>query len=233
MNVRELWIFSIASIVPSLALAQDAPMEEAVEEAPPEATEMQADAPAAATGDAERPAGMAMGVGLGWTEGSGASVAPDTAAGRLRLEGGLTLEPSVGFHREKTTADNDDIVSDTRLVLAAQARKPIASKGAVDFLGIGVVSIERETNLEDPDGSDNNLTTTVQTIGLHWGIGAEWFVKSNLSIGFDITNPLFVTTSTKFDPETGDGAETSTQTIALIFDPLDKATGRAMITLYQ
>lgn len=169
-----------------------------------------ASAPAADTSVATRPEATALGFGLGWTLPGASSVfTPNTAAVRVRL-GRLTLEPAFTLRgaggttrsdisttlpsQPTTTVDDEDRGSGYELGLTLGARFDMLTRGPLDLVGIvggrfGVASSRTQANVDQTDQL-NERRESVTSGGLDWGLGVVWFLRHNLSLSADVTNPL-------------------------------------------
>jgi hypothetical protein len=170
---------------------------------------------------AARPEGVSLGFGAGWTFPGAASVfTPDTAALRLRL-GGVTLEPAFTFRGNGTGTREDESVTlpnqtpqtgetenragGYNLGLNLSARFDLASRGPLDLVGIlggrfGLGSTLTQLNVDQTDQRNEQRATTTSA-GLDWGLGVVWFLRQNLSVSADVTNPLVTYSVQRTDNE--------------------------------
>jgi hypothetical protein len=147
---------------------------------------------------AGRPEGLTIGLGLGVQAPQGA-FGLNAVSARLRLASGLTLEPIVigSFNQSVDVNNNNGVITETDidtavLTAAVGVRYPLASRGPVDLLILGVPAITITNTDVDPDGDNNNTTIKTRDLSLNWGIGLEWFIRPNFSFSLNALNPLVV-----------------------------------------
>ena len=164
-------------------------------------------APSAPAGG--RPEGLTFGLGAGFAMPQG-NFAPNVVSARLRLGSGLTLEPIIIGSFDQQTDENDIggvvVITETNateLTLAVGVRYPVASRGPVDFVVLGVPAINFNKVTIDPDGDNNNITTSSRAILVDWGIGLEWFIRPKFSTSFNALNPLLVVNAVEVNDEAG------------------------------
>ncbi|MBA3456116.1 MAG: hypothetical protein H0T42_23660 [Deltaproteobacteria bacterium] len=226
------WAFALISIAATgdLATAQPDPMApppgDPVEPAPePMEPPRPPDPPPPvaapeSTGDAnaDRPEGLAIGIGLGYLLPSSLET-PNITSVRVRLAGGLTLEPQVVLGNttvKREAADDDEKDSSTELTIAAGMRLPLVRHGKVELELLASVGLSNQT--DNPDGADNNRKITA--IALGWGVGVSYWYSRHWCISFAAGNPLVSFTKvTNEQPEPLDETSTTTTAIGAIFDP--------------
>jgi hypothetical protein len=158
----------------------------AAPEPPPRPPSAEALAPA--DDDTDRPDGMSIGIGAGYDLPADV-LTPNTTSVRFRLASGLTFEPSVSITRqESSTSDNfgDTESGSFELSAAALVRLPRQIRGPVDLVFVGGAGFG--LTMFDPDGPDNNTTTT--SAALIWGLGLEYWITEHWSVSLTGTNPL-------------------------------------------
>jgi hypothetical protein len=201
----------LAFLLPnSLGLAQEIPAENTTS-APPATVEVK---PAE---DAQVPRG-AIGIGAGWRFPGGDIQVPNVASVRFRFHSGLTLEALVHAGFELTSTDTNT-ERDLEISGEGLLRIPLARKGPFELpllVGAGL-SITSSTN--DPDGDDNDTTTTAFGVEGVWGIGIDWFFTSRASFSMSALNPAVRFTSTSTDGPIPSTSSTNFE-IAAIFEPV-------------
>lgn len=166
---------------------------------------------------AGRPDGFSIGIGLGWDLPADLQ-APNVTSVRFRLASGLTIEPVVAVAREGTSVESDFGDSDSSelgVLGAANLRMSRQIRGKVDFILLGGAGLGFTSN--NPDGPDNNSSSLL--LDLHWGIGLEYWVRSQFCLSLTGSNPLF--TFERENQENGPGMETTstTNTVGIVFAP--------------
>jgi len=215
-------------LVPSLALAQPAgggdepppppppPNPVVTQPPPPPPPQPQ---PVAKEGTEEHhPDKLAIAIGLGYLLPTSLET-PNVTSVRLRLPSGLTFEPRVAFANESQTSGMtgaETTTSTTELGLGALIRYPVIKSGRVDLEAVG--SVDVDNTKVDPDGADNNTTTT--TIGVSWGLAINYWITKHWDLSLTAENPLF--SYSKQTQEQAGGMETTTSTtnVGLIFEPV-------------
>lgn len=167
---------------------------------------------------AHRPSELAIAIGLGYALPTALDM-PNTTSVRLRLPSGLTFEPRVIIGNTSTTNDSGGGTSTsnatTQLSLATLVRLPLISHGRTDFEGLGSVGLD--TLKDNPDGDNNDTTTT--TIGFSWGVAVGYWIGPHWQVSLSAQNPLINYTSVKHQIGAGMETKTSTTSIGVIFDP--------------
>lgn len=173
-----------------------------------------AESPASTAG---RPDGFSIGIGLGWDLPADLQ-APNVTGVRFRLASGLTLEPIVVIARDGTSVEGDfgdSDSSDFGMLFSANLRMPRQIHGKVDLVLLGGAAAGFVSS--NPDGDDN--TSSSLLLGLNWGLGLEYWVRSQWCLSLTATNP-FIAYEREND-ELGPGMETTTTTnsIGVVFAP--------------
>ncbi len=131
---------------------------------------------------------MSIGFGLGWALGAADLQAPDSASVRFRLDSGLTLEPIVRLATHgQSTADGDFKDAQNEVLLGSNVRIPLKSRGKVDL--VGQIGGAFGVFISDPDGDNNNQTTT--TFVVDYGLGVDYWFNQNWCLSFTARNPFF------------------------------------------
>jgi hypothetical protein len=175
--------------------------------------------------------GRAIGIGAGWEFPTDIQV-PTLASVRFRLASGLTAEILAHLGYTTTSSgpeDAEDTVSEFEATAAALIRLPLATSGRLQLALLLGAGLGFTTTSNDPDGDDNTTTTNTFAAAGVWGLGIDWFFKSNWSLSLSATNPAVTLLSSTTDPP-GMGPDISSTAfeIAAIFDP----TVTAMVHLY-
>ncbi len=173
-------------------------------------------ATAAADNHVVRPTDFTMAIGAGWDLPSDIDII-NTASVRFRLANGLTFEPRVELSTDsnKTEVGNADTENTANaVVLSTTARYPMMSRGPTDFIVLGGVNFSRFA--ADPDGADNNSTTSVAA--LVWGLSVEWWISQRWAFSFTAINPIVSRVSTTMENAIDD-TTTTDFSFGLIFDP--------------
>jgi hypothetical protein len=156
---------------------------------------------------------------------------PNAISVLVRFTSGLTLEPRVVASQSSTTSDPgitgvpSTTDKTTDLALSALIRLPIVRHGRVQLELLGSAGFQ--VHKTDPDGPDNNTTTS--TLGLGWGLGIGYWLSRHWELSASAENPLVTRTSTSKDIGAGMQSTDTTTTIGLVFDP----TVSFMIHLYH
>jgi hypothetical protein len=194
--------------------------------APPVVAEVRT--PDDAAGDAWRPAGLAFGIGVGYVLPTSLQT-PNATSVRLRLPSGLTLEPQLVLASSSNDVDSGGGTAtnnkQTELTLASLIRYPVRAHRKVDFEAIGTVAISSQTS--NPEGDDNDRTTTVLDVG--YGVGLAYWFTRHWNLSLTATNPLITYVRLRQDMGPGVTATNKTTTVGLVFDP----TVALMIHLYD
>ncbi len=174
----------------------------------------------------DRPVGLSLGIGVGYLMPTAVDT-PNVASARVRLAGGLIIEPRVQLEYDSQT--HDDGLGDpdtskstngvTTLGLAGLLLYPMYSRGPFDFLLNGGVGVSR--TVENPDGDDNDTTYT--NFYLSWGLGINYWLSRHWSATFLVQNPLVSYGSTVHQSIDFNGdpidVKDSTLGIGATFDP--------------
>ena len=152
---------------------------------------------------------------------------PNRVSARFRMSSGLTFEPTLVLAVESDKSDDgiDSFTSSTSdLELGVLVRYPLRSRGRVDLSLIGSAGIAIVST--DPDGDDNDRTTSGVTVG--WGLALDYWLTSHWDISLTAGNPVFTTISETRELGAGMTTEQSSTTFGAIFDP----TLAVMLHLY-
>ena len=177
------------------------------------------DPPAAsvdAAGSPNRPEGMSMGIGVGYSI-PAQLLEPNLASVRFRFPSGLTVEPTLVLSTTRSTVEVGPAETETEsgeATFAANLRFPLAGRGKIDLVLIGGAGLTY--NKQSPDGPDND--TTSATFALSWGLGLDYWPKQSWCLSASATNPLFAFTRTRQEMAPQD-QKTTTLTFGAIFDP--------------
>jgi hypothetical protein len=153
-----------------------------------------------------RPTGKSLGIGAGWVFPQTLGT-PNIISARFRMEDGLTLEPNVQIDVASGSskvsgggASAKGSSSAMNLIVGAAIRKPMYSRSQVDIVGIINPFISITSSSTKPAGGTKVATSTFG-LGTGWGVGVEYWPKSQWSISFNALNPLLNigSTSTKDD----------------------------------
>jgi hypothetical protein len=171
-----------------------------------------APAPAPPVEDAStgRPVGTSLGLGIGYAFGTGTDLhQPNIASARVRFASGLTFEPSVVLGMQSThSGATDSTNSVTQIDVGTGLRFPLAHRGKFDFELLGVVGIG--VSVDNPDGDDNNTTTTRFDVG--WGLAVSYWLTQHWDFSVGAHNSLFSYTYTK--AEAADDGDSSFAVLA-------------------
>jgi len=173
--------------------------------------------PSSDPGDDHRPEGYSTGIGFGWRLPTDLQT-PNITSARFRLGSGLTFEPSLVLSHASSTQDMgmmNTSTGTTDIEVATSVRYPLQSRDRVDFDVIGSVGFGMITT--NPDGADNNSTTTA--FGLGYGLGVDFWVSHHWLLSMTATNPLFTYTKTSMQQMAGGDTGQSTNAFGLVWDP--------------
>ena len=166
----------------------------------------------------DHPSELAFAIGLGYILPTSLET-PNVTSVRLRLPSGLTFEPRIAFANSSQTTGmtgNETTTSTTELGLGALVRYPAIVHGKVDLEIVGLVDLDN-TKI-NPDGADNDTTTTTFTIA--WGLALDYWFTHHWNLSLTATNPLFSYTTTSMEMGAGVESKNSTTNVGLIFDPV-------------
>jgi len=202
------------------------------EPSPPPSTEpMVANSapPAAAEAPAgDRPeGGIAFGIGLGYQLPTSLET-PNITSVRLRLPSGLTFEPFLTLANQSQTTDTglgESTTSRSDLGAGTVVRLPVIRHGKIELELLGSAGV-RLTKV-NPDGNDNNTTST--SFGVGWGLACSYWLTQHWNLTLSATNPLISLSSSSEEQPAGMNIDSSSRTIGLTFDPVVSA----MIHLYN
>jgi hypothetical protein len=160
-----------------------------------------------------RPTGLAVGIGVGYAFPTSLQT-PNVTSVRLRLASGLTIEPTVVF---AATSIRMPVGSNTQgeLTLGSQVRYPLRARGAIDLEAVGSVAISNHT--VDPDGDDNNRTTT--TFDLGYGVALACWLTAHWNLSLTATSALVAVNRTRQEAGVGNTMTSRAVTGGLVFDP--------------
>jgi hypothetical protein len=170
--------------------------------------------------DSVVPEELAVGIGFGWTFPQSLEN-PNTVTANVRFPSGLTLEPRIVLQNQETTVDpgvpggmsTTDKVSD--LAVALLVRYPVMRHGRFELELQGAAGVSRHK--VDPDGPDNETTTSSQVIS--WGIGVNYWLSRHWALLASASNPLLARTSEEKPDGLGDTMTTTSTTYGIVFDP--------------
>ena len=164
-----------------------------------------------------RPDGMAIGLGVGYVLPTSLET-PNITSLRLRLSGGLTLEPALAVSNESETAEAAGMEATNKHTVFSvfvMGRLPLISRGKADFEGLARVGFTNDK--DNPDGDFN--TVTQNRFGIGWGVAVGYWFSPHFQLSFNITNDLIEYTSTKTQAGPGMTTKQSSTEIGLIFQP--------------
>lgn len=162
-----------------------------------------------------RPEGTSIGLGINYLLGAAELDRPDGASVRFRMASALTFEPFVRLATHGQSQMNGDFKdAQNELLLGTNVRLPLKSRGKVDIVASvgGFVGLETD----DPDGDDNNSTTT--SLAVDYGLGVEYWYNANWCLSFTARNPFVNYNNTSF--EISDEATVSNVDVGAIWNPL-------------
>lgn len=182
-----------------------------------------------------RPDTPSVGVGAGMSV-PGSALTLDTGSVRLRLADSFTLEPAIGFEKatgeatvEYDTDDSTSEYSQQDISVEANGRINVATRGSADLegvLGVGYSSTKYEYN---PDGADNDQTTSSSQMFVNVGFGVVAWGGVHWSVSADALARLFYQAKGDTEDESSDlTTESKSSSFALPLDP----TVRLMVHLY-
>ena len=175
-----------------------------------------------------RPDGFSIGIGVGYRFPTSLQT-PNTSSVRLRVGGGVTLEPTVVFATTSHTVDmgTPQGSSATQFGAGAVLRLALVQRGRMDLELIGGVDLDNVSTDPNDDNPDDVRSTT--TVRLLYGVAVGAWITKNFQATLSATNGLL--SYTKLREEQGFDAVTITSdtTIGLIFDP----TVTFMLHLYN
>ena len=158
---------------------------------------------------------MSVGLGINYLLGGAELDRPDGASVRFRLDSALTFEPFVRLATHgQSTADGDFKDAQNELLLGTNVRFPLKSRGKVDLIATAGGFLGLDTS--DPDGDDNNSTTT--SLGIDYGLGVNYWYNANWCLSFTARNPFVSYSSTS--QEASDDLTTSNIDVGAIWNPL-------------
>ena len=112
------------------------------------------------------------------------------------------------------------------LDVGVNLRYNIASRNKVDLAVLGGIGIDVTNTTTDPDGNNNDITDKTTTLGVAWGLGAEYHINGHWAISVDGLNPLAAIANGSSED---DAASTETKTqgsiIGVGWDPTIRIMG--------
>lgn len=187
----------------------------AVAPRPPQPPVVETTPTASTTG---RPVGLAIGIGAGYSLPTSIQT-PNITSARVRFASGLTLEPRVVLENtsQKQETDTAEMTTASReLSIGTLVRILLVQRGKFELLLLGGASLGVRTT--DPDGADNNTTTS--SIGIGWGAAVDWWITEHWNVSFSATNPLFdVSKQTEEMPAPTGDTSTTTTTVGVEWSP--------------
>lgn len=161
------------------------------------------------------PRDFSVGVGVGVAAPTG-TLAPNAASVRFRIDDSVTIEPIIEFglgnSRERFEQPDNEVVNNARRTafqVGALGRFQAAERGNVELQALGGAGFGWSSSVDDPEGTENNTTTSGLSASLTWGLGVNWWVSPNFALSGDATNPLVGVSSSKSSPEVGDSSSTN------------------------
>lgn len=181
--------------------------------APAPAAPMHPDEPTADTG---RPAGLAIGIGVGYVFPTSLQT-PNTTSARLRLSSGLTFEPQLVFAVTSTDVDTGTTMTtkQNEVTLGSLVRYPLRAGRKIDLELVG--SASASNRVVDPEGNSNNRTTT--TLGLGYGVALAYWLSPHWNLSITASNPLLSYTRTRQEAAGDIVTVNKSTTVGLVFDP--------------
>jgi len=155
-----------------------------------------------------RPVPSTVGFGIGTNiDGMSDLLQPNTAGVRFVLSDLWILEPTLRLSHSSNSVDTPGSTStvstsSNTFNLGAMARRKLASRGPVDFAGLGGLNL----GLTSTDVANDRSTTTVS---LMWGLGLSWYFNPSWALSLDVTNPLFSLNRSSVETIGGDTVTTA------------------------
>lgn len=155
-----------------------------------------------------RPVPSTLGFGLGTNiNGMSDLLQPNTAGVRFVLSDAWILEPTVRLSHTSNSVDTPGATStvstsSTTFSVGTMARRKLASRGPVDFAGLGGVNL----GFRSEDVANDRTTTE---LSLMWGLGLSWYFNPSWALSLDVTNPLFSLNRASVESIGGDTVTTS------------------------
>ena len=176
----------------------------------------------------DRPTGFSLGIGVGYRIPTSLST-PNITSVRVRLAGGITVEPTLVFASTSHASDNG----------TAQTR--VASEAGVSVLGRFPLVTRKRTELEllggvgfdylgeDPDDLNSDDVTTTTTIAARYGVSVGFWITPHVQASLSASNSLVSFAKKREEMGLGSVLVTTDTTFGLIFDP----TVAFMVHLYN
>lgn len=163
-----------------------------------------------------RPSVFSLGFGIGYTINDAVDIEkPSTASVRFRLPSGLTFEPVVALAYGSQTTDPDvggsSTDATTTFRVGTGLRFPLLHNGKFELEGLGIASLSFV--VENPDGSNNDTTTT--TLALNWGAAVNYWITPHWDFSVSGYNPLVSFSKQSLD---GMGSQSTTD-VGLVWNP--------------
>jgi len=181
--------------------------------APVAVTPVVPEPPPAETG---RPAGLAIGIGIGYVFPTSLQT-PNTTSARLRLASGLTLEPQLVFAVTSTDVDTGTTMTtkSNEVTLGSLVRYPLKVHHKVDLELVG--SASASNRIVDPEGASNKRTTT--TLGIGYGVALAYWLSPRWNLSVTASNPLVSYTRTRQEAPPDVVTVNKSTTVGVVFDP--------------
>lgn len=188
--------------------------------------------PAPAITMPRRPDGFSLGLGFGYGFAPVGNTQTDitvinTTSVRARLESGMQFEAVLRAGLDSSKADDGTTESTDKFsefTIGGQVHIPVMSREKTDLNFIGMAQLG--LNKYDPEGDDNNTTTTSFALG--YGAEVQYWLTKHMTLAVQADNFLFSTSKSTSDLGGGDEVTITDTTLALIWDP----TVRFMFHLY-
>ena len=172
----------------------------------------------AAPEHSDRPSGLTIGLGLGYGLPTSLET-PNRTSLRLRLTGGVQIEPMLTISNTSDTQDTPTMESEnkeTTFGLAAIVRFPVLTRGKIDLEVLGTAGFS--TTKTNPEGDYNTRTVTSFDVG--YGVAIAYWLSRHWNFSMSITNPIVSYDSTKQQTgPSGMSTKSGDTTIGLIFVP--------------
>jgi len=223
------WGFAVSSIASlavsltaGLAAAQPPPGQPAPGGPPPPPMAEPAPPPPGAApmkpepADTGRPTDLSIAIGIGYAFPTSLQT-PNITSVRLRLPSGLTFEPVLVLATSSNDVDAVTTVTNkqSELTLGSLVHVPLRAHRKVDLELLGNAQVSNRT--VDPNGDNNNQTTT--TFSLGYGLGVAYWISSHWNLSLAATNPLLSYVRNRQETGTTTTTVNKTTTFGLVFDP--------------
>jgi hypothetical protein len=163
-----------------------------------------------------RPAGLAIGIGIGYVFPTSLQT-PNTTSVRLRLASGLTFEPQLVFAASSTDVDTGTTMTtkQNEVTLGSLVRYPLKVQHKIDLELIGSAAISNR--VVNPEGDSNNRTTT--SLGVGYGVALAYWLSPHWNLSFTASNPLVSYTRTRQETAADVVTVNKSTTVGLVFEP--------------